>query len=370
MDSVLSFIAQGLHREFEDPANNVGYESAEGGYLLPPIESSDLFEDLGLSESEESFFEDLCCAFAWKEWVKTDPYGLAQDEELIAVWERFSAQVRHETRFVFFQVTTDLQDEIGGGSFYEPHQVLQSLGDLVRQLDLLTTLPVDTRILRARQHVANDRPKRVTEIAPLPPEKATQQNRFSPAGIPMFYGADDAKTAFIEIASTAKGSGDHVTYGSFRNNRELELLDLTKLPPMASVFDPEKAHLRAPISFLNHFICSARKEVDPAASSIEYVPTQVIVEYFRHIFRICGETRLDGIIYNSSKAKGGRCYTLFLGAEECGEPKDRERALRLCSLRTRPFTSEKMKYLTPSEEDVARHFKASLQSRRAPDSKA
>ena len=40
MDEVLEYIAEGLNTEYEDPVHNVGWESAEGGYLLPTTDSS------------------------------------------------------------------------------------------------------------------------------------------------------------------------------------------------------------------------------------------------------------------------------------------------------------------------------------------
>src|SRR5271165_4328685 len=44
-DTLLEFIAEGLHTEYEDPVNSVGWDSAEGGWLLPTIDLYDLFQD-------------------------------------------------------------------------------------------------------------------------------------------------------------------------------------------------------------------------------------------------------------------------------------------------------------------------------------
>ena len=39
MDDVLGFIAEGINYEYEDAANSVHWESAEGGYTLATLDS-------------------------------------------------------------------------------------------------------------------------------------------------------------------------------------------------------------------------------------------------------------------------------------------------------------------------------------------
>ena len=58
---------------------------------------------------------------------------------------------------------------------------------------------------------------------------------------------------------------------------------------------------------------------------IEYVPTQIVTEYFRRIFRVEGR-RLDGIIYESSRVVGRNAFVLFCENSQCidGEPTGEE----------------------------------------------
>ncbi|WP_315264419.1 RES family NAD+ phosphorylase, partial [Tannerella forsythia] len=43
---------------------------------------------------------------------------------------------------------------------------------------------------------------------------------------------------------------------------------------------------------------------------IEYVPTQIMTEYFRYVFTEISDIKIDGILYPSSQ-NGGNCYVLF-----------------------------------------------------------
>ena len=341
MDEVLSFIAQGFQREWEDPVESVSYCSAEGGYLYPLTEPEELIAMYGFDDCPTAVYDDLQRAFAHTQWVPIDPYSMRRDEEMVYAWDAFSKQVCHQTRFVFFRTTTDFGDPCAGEAFAEPHQVLESLSFLCKELGLVVELASGAKIIRARRHPPTVTPRTVDEIAPLPPGRALKQNRFSPAGIPMFYGAEDDSTAFVEVILPEDPETDHVTFGEFVASRNLMILDLTKLPEMPSVFDEDLWDRRAPISFLQHFIQAARKPVDPEETSIAYVPTQVVAEYFRHLFRIDGEQKLDGLRYQSCHEGAGGCFTLFFGAEECGEVAEEGKALVLSSIRTTTVLKER-----------------------------
>lgn len=54
----------------------------------------------------------------------------------------------------------------------------------------------------------------------------------------------------------------------------------------------------------------------------EYVPTQVVAEYFRRVFRQ-GNNSINGIVYSSSRKGAQRCYCLFATDEQCREAEDK-----------------------------------------------
>ena len=156
----------------------------------------------------------------------------------------------------------------------------------------------------------------------------------SPAGIPMFYGADSEGTAFAETF-TNNPDKPRVTFGVFHTLRKLRLLDLTDIPAVPSIFDEEAAATRNALSFINSFEADVTAPVpDDHSAHYLYVPTQVVAEYFRHVFTLPDEGSLDGIMFNSSKGAGGKCYTLFADANQCTDsPADTTKMLTLVSHR-------------------------------------
>jgi hypothetical protein len=67
------------------------------------------------------------------------------------------------------------------------------------------------------------------------------------------------------------------------------------------------------------FIKDFRKPIDRKdRAHIDYVPTQIVTEYFRHIFEYKGHN-VDGIIYPSSKGSGREAVVIFANNEQCLE---------------------------------------------------
>ncbi len=327
MDEVLSFIATCLNREYERPEDGLGRdnESESGWALITPTDTWDLFCDFGFGNGPEELFEDLVGAFSDRQWVQKDPYGSLPCDSLRYTWEAFSRQVKHEMRFMFFKAKT--QEDYDHEP--EPHEILDSLEQISIELDLIRTKPQGFSIQRARQHESSVVVASVEDIGP-PPEERASQSRMSPAGIPMFYGASDAQTAFAEVFEN-KPARDKVTFGTFVALRPLRLLDLTGLPSPPTIFCEEGAYpTRMPLIFMRNFVTDAMKPiVRDGREHIDYVPTQVVSEYFRHLFRCEDGQPLDGILYPSSKSANETCFTLFCTIDECAEssglPRDRFR---------------------------------------------
>jgi hypothetical protein len=135
----------------------------------------------------------------------------------------------------------------------------------------------------------------------------------SPAGISMFHGAFARETCVSETYDLS-GKNHHGTFSVFKNLRELTLLDMTKVPPTPSVFELESREMRHNIRFLHSFLQDFTKPVaKDGREHIEYVPTQVISEYVRHVLKL-GGNRVDGIVYSSSRRKGHEACVLFFDA--------------------------------------------------------
>ena len=136
-------------------------------------------------------------------------------------------------------------------------------------------------------------------------------NRMSPPGIVMFYVSDNPETALRE---TARSPGVFAV-GEFKTLREARVLDLADIPRVPSIFEgiPDVLEYdpRPPTIFLNYFATEVSKPIaGDRRIHIEYIPTQVITEYFRTEFRHYS-ARIDGIRYSSARHSDHFSLVLF-----------------------------------------------------------
>jgi hypothetical protein len=300
-DTLLDFIGEGLRTEYEDPVNSVGWCSAEGGWLLPTTDLYDLFEDLGLGK----FCEDAAQAFSGHEWVERDPYGDRPWEQQLSRWAQFCDYVKHHQRFFFHSDDTGPPSE----SLVD---ILDYIGKVAIEARMVRTLDAGSILYRARQH-SEDLTITTTSIAELatpPANLAVASNRMSPAGIPIFYAARDPETAFLETA-TADATRPVVSIGKFETTAELRVLDLGEIPPIPSLFDESERHLRAGLKFMHAFADDLAEPIKrDGREHIDYVPTQIVSEFFRLRFCVPGGP-IDGICFKCSKHINGICVCLF-----------------------------------------------------------
>ena len=85
-----------------------------------------------------------------------------------------------------------------------------------------------------------------------------------------------------------------------------------------SLFDRNKRELRPAIKLLWSFAADISKPIEKdGREHIDYVPTQVFTEYFRHTYEDDEGNKVDGVFYPSSKDKGNIACVLFLQNEHC-----------------------------------------------------
>ncbi len=321
MSEVQSFISEGIWREYDIPENTLPYDSSEGGWqLVTPNDSYELFYELDIcSASSGNLYEDLADSFFDNQFVVRDPLGVSQADGLRYSWSTFCDHTKHETRFVFFKVPRRRAPKRGwdpDDDYSPPYEILPSLGEMVKHHDLIKSVPAGTTIIRARQHPAAESLTVARDLGSPPKERASQ-SRMSPAGIPMFYGAVDEITAFLEIFDPTAVDKNAVTVAWFSTTRPLNILDLTQLPRVPSIFDGVNYDERPSLIFLQCF----RRDISEAIQRdgrehYEYVPTQIVAEYFRRVFKINGSP-IDGLKFDSSREGSGVCYCLFATAQNC-----------------------------------------------------
>ncbi|MFD0391827.1 RES family NAD+ phosphorylase [Streptomyces nogalater] len=140
------------------------------------------------------------------------------------------------------------------------------------------------------------------------PEQARQPNRMSPAGIPLFYGADSREAAVQEVTRHASDHISYVTSAAFETTGPFRVVDFTLLDPVPSLFDTDRAHLRRALMFLHEFV----KQISAGADGrehLDYVPTQIVTEYLLRVFD--RQHPVDGLLFASSAAGPGSVCTVL-----------------------------------------------------------
>ena len=163
-----------------------------------------------------------------------------------------------------------------------------------------------------------------SRLGTCPRDKAKQANRMSPAGIPMFYGANDALTAVREVGFLS--ANQYATWCAFETSQASTVIDFTGLPPVPSMFDPEMGGIRRLLIFLHRFVKQLSDRIRPDFEQIDYVPTQIVTEYLLRIHG--GGGAVDGLLYPSSltgevcavfDVPNGRCVEQGPGWADGGE---------------------------------------------------
>ncbi len=312
LEELTYFLEKGITYFFGE-ANNEGvaYDSEEGGWLGTNVFDTDdlLLNELAIDIDDSILFRDISCLLPDYSWCRKDPYKILEHKELAFDWNRFCDLVKHKIRYTFFLAKSFDSER------KELNQILFSIGDGVSDLNLTRKIDINTKIYRCRQHNLTEAEIAATfdGLTSPPIMNAIYPNRMSPAGISMFYGAFDEETAVTEIYSlTDITEKPYITIGTFNVTKELLIVDFTKLPQLSRFDETQRKHYYILLFFHSFVNDLSRKIKIDKENHIEYVPTQIMTEYFRYLY----SKPIDGIIYNSSKDTHGKCCVLFKDNEE------------------------------------------------------
>lgn len=237
-------------------------------------------------------------------WVDRKKWPGNGPEEELWLWENFKKLVQYKNRY-FFGVES--LSRAGSSLIYSsssPMELLESLCGRLQLDECLALLDEGTKVYRVRKHKQGLKKTDLKEFCAPPPEDCVQANRMSPPGIQVFYGALDHKTAKLEVNTTAP-----YYLAEFQVSRPTILIDLTLKLERISMFDPESAWWNNYVDFMNGFISDLTRSIDHSTKiHIEYIPTQVVSEYFRHIAK---DLNPQGFIYPSHQNPDGRNVAFF-----------------------------------------------------------
>jgi HEPN superfamily RES-like protein/RES domain-containing protein len=331
-DAVAELVMESIQTEWTDPVNELGWETAEGGYQGQTI---DLMEVLGEEGSpiETVEFQDALLAAAHSvEWCKRDYAAPHLDEALSYDWQLFADRVKHENRY-FFLLDEEDPMHVEPGQARSALELLERICELAEQAGLLGSLSANTKLWRVRPHAAGERYSAAADLGTAPAGKALRSNRMSPAGIPAFYGAESLDTSLGEARAGKDPDRPEWSAGLFATTEDCVVLDLANPPEAPSLFDRNSRHLRRPLFFFRDFAIEVSKPLEEKGiEHIAYVPTQVVAEFLRVAFKPNGGEEIQGIRYRSAQASDGVCVVLFVDHDRCDESPldDGELALKLC----------------------------------------
>lgn len=313
---VIDHMADCILQDWTDPVEELPFESAEGGYQGRVLTGFDLLIELDFDPKSQDIFDEVVQAFSDHDWCEQDYFSLTPFQRLEHGWEDFKRVVMHHRRYTFWSIKQESMSEFDP-DYMPVGKMLAVIGNYISEHRLIKLIDRGTAIWRVRVHEECVPLTQDHHLSSPPIDNATQANRMSPAGVSMFYGAEDFETACLETIDPNRTTNKQATGVIFRTVRELRLLDLVDLPTVPSYFESGNSDRRVVIAFLNHFSQDIAKRIErDKKQHIEYVPSQAFTEYIRYELQLEDTSKIDGIRFRSSM-NGHTCYVLFCTQENC-----------------------------------------------------
>ena len=306
-DLLLERVMKGLQKEYgRADDEGVYYDGGEGGYQWSETWSaSDLIYEYHDAFDNDAVVQTLLEAIGEDTWVYRRFLQARRDHALSTSWREFCHCIKHETRHVFWLTDNSGAEGLLEDGYIPTQEILQEIGELLKSHNRIRTLPAGYEWYRARAHdeEVNWGHKELGTAA----LDCAGENRMSPEGIPMFYGAQTAQTAVLEISGQ---HGEYVTCGVFATSVDCKVIDLINPPIVPSLFDDRySAEQRRERMFLRDFVEQLRQPPG-TGSTLEYVPTQVVCEYLLKVFGL--KEGIIGLVYRTVYEP--RDWSSFIGS--------------------------------------------------------
>ena len=240
------------------------------------------------------------------DWSIDDP-----SDALIYGWDSFKEQVLTKTRYLFL---AEPEDEFSSGrpDYIPIASMLDALGNTCVKEKLVGFVPAGTEFYRVRHASKKDKFTSFSEMG-VPPVGETSAGRMNPAGISYLYLAYKKETAEKEVLDCSK----RWFTAKYQTKLEIPIIDFSILPEIPSVFEPDLYESRHNRYYLQAFIGELIAPVSKDGKEhIDYVPTQIVSEYFRYRFKTEKGEGILGIKYPSVKDKEGMNLAIFSSSNE------------------------------------------------------
>ncbi|KGK03157.1 MULTISPECIES: HEPN-associated N-terminal domain-containing protein [unclassified Pseudoalteromonas] len=307
-DIVMERIYETIFQYYGD-AQDVGMPWVEKEWLMP---ENNIWEIIGEFDPGwlGNFCEDLIDSsdpsLYLVEHVDNDWSTESPASALFYGWSAFKEQVLHKTRYLFLSEPEDKYSS-GRPDYIPVSNMIDALGALCNSESLVKTIPAGTEFYRVRVNSKDAKFTTFSEVG-VPPKGFASAGRMNPAGISYFYVAYDQLTAEKEVVDKAT----KWTIAKFETLTEITVIDFVNLPAIPSVFSEGAYETRQNLSFLHSLVKELTLPVSKdGMEHVEYVPTQIISEYFRHRFKTPEQTSVLGLRYPSVKNESGINIAIF-----------------------------------------------------------
>lgn len=254
----------------------------------------------------EDVIECLDPNIYWTVHNEGDWSSVDRKDALLFGWDDFKNQVLTKTRY-FFQNHVEDEYEAMRGDSVPINKVMEVLGEICSKSGMLKLVEPGTEFYRVRVSKNKQNYETFDELG-VPPHEITNAGRMNPAGIPYFYVAFDKETACAEVLSESVD----FCLAKFVNTVPIPVIDFTKQLEIPSIFDLGKTKERQNQLFLRDFINDLIKPVEKNnREHVEYVPTQVVSEFFRYVFIDENGDSIKGLVYPSVKNLEGVNLAVF-----------------------------------------------------------
>lgn len=301
-DIIMQHVYDAVLKYYSDAqTTNVPY--SEGEWLLESISIEDALYDFDPGWSDE-FSIDLANS-ADPFWhlikhVNFDWLEISEHDALHYSWEMFKEQILYKTRYLFLSEPTD---ELEDQQIIPVRFMLDALANECKGLNLIKKISKESEFYRIRSHSEEDEFTEFGEVG-VAPKRNASSGRMNPAGIPYFYIASTSDTAKAETISDQRCW----TLATFKLKEDIAVIDFSKLSKIPSIFETKKYKLRQKLLFLHNFVADISIPVEKdGMEHIDYIPTQVVSEFFRYRFN----PKVKGIKYKSIKDPKGINIAVF-----------------------------------------------------------